>query len=76
MAQMHCDDEARGGVCTGDNGDLAMLDEMYILKAGVGVFGAEQDFIVLLEPKSPDVGVKFSFHLTFTEQCGLPASIS
>ena len=73
---MHCDYEARGGVRAGDDRDLAVLDEVYILEAGVGVFGAEKDFIVLLEPESPDVGVNFSFHLTFTEQCGLPASIS
>ena len=73
---MHCDYEARGGVRAGDDRDLAVLDEVYILEAGVGVFGAEKDFIVLLEPESPNVGVNFSFHLTFTEQCGLPASVS
>ena len=38
---MHCDYEARGGVRAGDDRDLAVLDEVYILEAGVGVFGAE-----------------------------------
>ena len=73
---MDCDYEARGGVRAGDDRDLAVLNEMHILEAGVGVLGAEENFIMLLEPESPNVGVDFSFHLTFTEQCGLPASVS
>ena len=73
---MDCDDEARGGVRAGDDRDLAVLNEVHILEAGIGVLGAEENFIMLLEPETPNVGVDLSFHLTFTEQCGLSASVS
>ena len=73
---MDCDYEARAGVRAGDDRDLAVLNEVHILEAGVGVLGAEENFIMLLEPETPDVGVDLSFHLTLTEQCGLSASVS
>ena len=68
---MDCDYEARAGVRAGDDRDLAVLNEVHILEAGVGVLGAEENFIMLLEPETPDVGVDFSIHLAFTEIKGL-----
>ena len=76
MTEMDRDNEASRGICTCYDGDLAVFNEVCILKAGVGMGGATQDFIMLLEPEGPNVLVDFSIHLAFAVECRLPASIS
>ena len=47
---MDCDHEACAGICADNDRDLSVLDEVHVLEAGIGVLGAAEYFIMLLEP--------------------------
>ena len=50
VAEMDCDHEACAGICADNDRDLSILDEVHVLEAGIGVLGAAEYFIMLLEP--------------------------
>ena len=47
---MDCDYEACAGICAGNDRDLSVFNEVHVLEAGIGVLGAAEYFIMLLEP--------------------------